>query len=250
MICANDRRADYGVPRRSARSSIEVLGLVVATLVGLAVFAAIVVWMTRTGHERASPSTTVPAASIRPDVFTLVDHDALPVEAGCEQLAYHAQMAMWSSTLADDLLDFECEFPILPGTVDEPTPSSLPPLAVEFAPLRYQGLVGGLQRAGFEVCTEVRVVEPPGGGFVYGFIFHLRQVSCVSDGAEIEVVVREYATSAHRDGAARRMADRDADLMPLALGRWVISFQDLDRSGAADLSMARTAVLDLGGVPG
>ena len=62
--------------------------------------------MTRSGVEEASPSTIVASAELRPDVFTLFDHDALPVEAGCEQLAYHAQMAMWSSTLADDLLDF------------------------------------------------------------------------------------------------------------------------------------------------
>lgn len=220
------------------------------SLLAVSASVAIVVWMTRSGVEEASPSTIVASPDLRPDVFTLFDHDALPVEAGCEQLAYHAQMAMWSSTLADDLLDFGCAFPILPGTTIEPAPSSLPPLAVEFDPLRYQSVVGGLQRAGFEVCTEVRVVEAPGNGFVYGFIFHLRQVSCASDSAEIELVVREYATREHRDAAARRMADRDGDLTPLALGRWVISFEDLDRSGTSDLATARDVVLGLGAVPG
>ena len=228
---------------------LEVVGLVALALAGLAVFALIVVVMADPSDERASLSSA-PSLSVRPDVFTLFDHDALPVEAGCEQLAYHAQMAMWSSTLADDLLDFGCAFPILPGTTIEPAPSSLPPLTVEFDPLRYQSVVGGLQRAGFEVCTEVRVVEAPGNGFVYGFIFHLRQVSCASDSAEIELVVREYATREHRDAAARRMADRDGDLTPLALGRWVISFEDLDRSGTSDLATARDVVLGLGAVPG
>ena len=225
------------------------VGLVALALAGLAVFAVIVVVMADPSDEQTSLSTAS-SPSVRADVFTVADHEALPVEAGCEQLAYHAQMAMWSSTLADDLLDFGCAFPILPGTTIEPAPSSLPPLAVEFDPLRYQSVVGGLQRAGFEVCTEVRVVEAPGNGFVYGFIFHLRQVSCASDSAEIELVVREYATREHRDAAARRMADRDGDLTPLALGRWVISFEDLDRSGTSDLATARDVVLGLGAVPG
>lgn len=229
---------------------MEVVGLSVVTLLALTASAAIIVWMTRSGTEQASSSATVSGAELRLDVFTLADHDALPVDAGCEQLAYHSQMAMWNSTLADDLLDFGCAFPILLGTTTGTVPSSAPPLAVEFGPLRYQGVVAGLQRAGFEVCTEVRVVEAPGNGFVYGFIFHLRQVSCVSDSAEIELVVREYATREHRDAAARRMADRDGDLMPLALGRWVISFEDLDRFGTSDLATAREVLLGLGGVPG
>lgn len=229
------------------------LGLSALALTGLVAFTLVVATMTRADGPKDPPLAT--SATIDPDraVFTLVDHGELPLEAGCDQLAYHAQMAMWNSALADDLLDFGCAFPILTDAaspVSAPTADPAMDLSADFAPLRYQDLIGALQRAGFEVCTEVRIVEPPGGGFVYGFIFHLRQVSCVSDAAEIEVVVREYATSAHRDVAARRMAERDADLMPLALGRWVISFQDLDRSGAADLSMARTAVLDLGGVPG
>lgn len=227
----------------------EVVGLTALAFLGVAVFASIVVVMADPSDEQV-PKPTASAPGVRPDVFTIFDHDALPVEAGCEQLAYHAQMAMWSSTLADDLLDFGCVFPILPATTIEPAPSSVPPLAVEFGPLRYQDVVGGLQRAGFEVCTEVRVVEAPGNGFVYGFIFHLRQVSCASDSAEIELVVREYATREHRDAAARRMAVRDGDLMPLALGRWVVSFEDLDRSGTSDLATAREVLLGLGGVPG
>jgi hypothetical protein len=228
---------------------LEVVGLVALTVAGLAVFALIVVLMADASDEPASVSP-VSSLGVRGDVFAVADHDALPVEAGCEQLAYHAEMAMWSSALADDLLDFGCGFPIVPVALGESLPSVSRPLDVEFVPLRYQGLVGGFQRAGFEVCTEVRVAEEPGDGFVYGFVFHFRLVSCVSDAPEIEVVVREYATREHRDDAARRMAGRDGSLMPLAVGRWVVSFEDLDRSGSSDLTLARQVVLDLGGVPG
>ena len=229
--------------RRAARSRLEVVGLSIIATLALAAFAASVTLMTRSGDEQASAAS--PTVVNRPDVFTIADHNALPTVAGCEQLAYHAQMAMWSAALADDLLDFDYTFPILSTSSVEPPSTPVMPVPVLFTPLRYQDLLGGLQRTGFEVCTEVRVAEPPGSGFVYGFVFHLRAVSCTSDAPEIEVVVREYATVEYRDAAAHRASD--GAVTSLALGRWVLSIEDLEGSGSVELSRAIGVGLDLGG---
>ena len=231
---------------RRAASSVEAVGPSALAVAAVVCFAAIMMWMTGGGGERASAASSTPVN--RGDVFTISDHEGLPADAGCDQLAYHAQMEMWTAALADDLLTFDCVFPILSMPPADSVLASVAPLRTGFVPLRYGDLLGELQRSGFEVCTEVRIAEPPGSGFVYGFVFHLRLGSCVGDTTEIEVVVREHVGVEQRDAAAQRASEREPSAMTLALGRWVLSIKELDGSGSVELETARVVGLGLGGV--
>ncbi len=187
---------------------------------------------TATGGTEPFPSPTV---TFVPDEA----HAALPPAPGCDQLFFHATMAMFNPSLADELLLYDCPFPYDPAAISMDGGAEDPSIAAPYEPHRYQELfdVMTAERIGF--CAFSRVAEPSVRGFVYGFTVAAKPETCAGNDPTIEVVVREYASRAHRDEAANTLA---APVVQ-AFGRFTIT---IDGSDAAAVDRLAAAFVALG----
>jgi hypothetical protein len=170
-------------------------------------------------------------------VVTFVSDDAhanLPPEEGCDQLNFHASMAMWNPALADELLDYSCPFPYEPDLVSMDGGSEDSSLSAAYEPRRYQEIYDIIASEMIGICAITRVGEPSVGGFVYGFNNTLRAETCAKNDPNIELATREYASRAHRDEAAHRLAESVGRV--LVLGRWVVSLDGDDPDALGRLS--------------
>lgn len=213
---------------------------IVVGAVGGVIAIALVVAITQAGDDRSVTGTTVSAATELPDdqppssvTFAPDDvHASLPTDPGCDQLYFHSAMAMWNPVLADELLDYECPFPFEPDQVSMEGGTEDPSIAADYEPRRYQEIFDIVAAEQFGMCSVARLGEPSVRGFVYGFGTKLRAESCANNDPNVEVIVREYATRAHRDEAANSSVDTPD--RTLVLGRWTITLigddtADIDR---------------------
>ncbi len=157
----------------------------------------------------------------------------------CDQLFFHATMAMFNPSLADELLLYDCPFPYDPAAISMEGGAEDPSIAAPYEPRPYQELfdVMTAERIGF--CSFGRVAEPAVRGFVYGFTVAAKPETCAGNDPTIEVVVREYASRAHRGEAANTLA---APVVQ-AYGRFTIT---VDGSDAAAVDRLAAAFVALG----
>lgn len=146
-------------------------------------------------------------------------HANLPTEPGCDQVAFHSTMAMFDPSLADELVELGCPFPYEPTTISMEGGVEDPTIAAPFEPRRYLEVFEILDRLRFGVCTVGRLNEPSVRGFVYGFTAALQPQSCADSDPSVAVVIREYASRAHRDEAA----NTERPQRTLVLGRFIIT---------------------------
>jgi hypothetical protein len=181
----------------------------------------------------SNPPTSAAGAPVATTLFGADDHSNLPPE-GCEQLKAHSGMGMWDAVLADQLLDYDCAFPVDPSLVSMEGGQEDPSIAAPFEPRRYKELFDTLNTAGFGMCTVARTAEPSERGFVYGFTISVHSPTCAENNPDVQMIAREYASRAHRDEAANTL---DAAHV-MALGRWVVTVDGANTESATTLAAA------------
>lgn len=231
----------------SARTGRRDPWTVAVALVGVAVAAVLIAVVVKSAGDDdpadAGPDATATAQSgPGTTLFAPDDHTNLPAEPGCDQLSFHSAMQMWNPALADEMLTYDCPFPFEPETIGMDGGAEDPSLAAPFEPHRYQEIFDVITAERIGTCSIGRTPDPSERGFVYGFTVRLRADTCAENNPNVEVVIREYATRAHRDEAAHALT---APLVQV-FGRWTIA---LDGSDPDAIRRLATSIANLGAVP-
>lgn len=236
---------DDGQDLESTRTGRRDPWMIAVAVVGVAVAAVLIAVVVKsTGDDE--PAVAGPAATAQPGpgttLFAPDDHTNLPAEPGCDQLSFHSAMQMWNPALADELLTYDCPFPFEPETIGMEGGAEDPSLAAPFEPHRYQEIFDVITAERIGTCSIGRTPDPSVRGFVYGFIVRGRAETCAENNPNVEVVIREYATRAHRDEAAHALTAPSVQVF----GRWTIAYDGSDPDAIRRLA---GSVAELGAVP-
>ncbi len=197
---------------------------------------AVVVSVVRAGYDDSVPDPPVPSSSDGAPVTFAPDgaHADLPPEPGCDQLFFHARMAMFNPELADQLLDNDCPYPFDPDAISMEGGEEDPSLAAPYEPRRYLELFDVLTAERIGLCSVTRLAEESVRGFVYGFGVTAHADSCAASNANLEIAIREYAERAHRDAAANAAKEQIVQV----LGRFTVAIDGDDAAVVERLAAA------------
>lgn len=168
-------------------------------------------------------------------------HDGGAVLEGCDADAMHASMMMLDPLVADGLLESGCPWPysadvVIEGGAEDPS------IAAAFEPRRYAEIFDLLTVDRLGMCSVLRLPDPVVDGFVFGFRTQLHPGGCADGVATVQLDMREYATRAWRDAAARAAADGGAAANVVVLGRWVITTGGDDPAASDSLAESIVAL--------
>ena len=231
----------------SARTGRRDPWTIAVAVVGVAVVAVLIAVVVKSAGDD-DPAVGGPAATATAQsepgttLFAPDDHTNLPAEPGCDQLSFHSAMQMWNPALADEMLTYDCPFPFDAAAVSMEGGAEDPALAAPFEPHRYQEIFDVITAERIGTCSIGRTPDPSVRGFVYGFIVRGRAETCAENNTNIEVVIREYATRAHRDEAAHALIAPSVQVF----GRWTIAYDGSDPEAIRRLAESIAA---LGAVP-
>lgn len=165
-------------------------------------------------------------------------HEHLPADPGCDQLSFHSAMAMWDPTFADEMFDYDCPFPFDAAEISMEGGAEDPSITAPYEPRRYQEIFDVINAEQFGLCAVGRIGEPSVRGFVYGFSITVHSETCAGSNPNVAVIVREYASRAHRDEAANTIT---APVVQV-LGRFAITVEGEDPAAIDQLAASFVAI--------